>query len=142
MNKQTQLSEAILLAANAHRNQLDKGGNPYILHPLHLMKELIFDLELATIAVLSHAVKKSYCLTIDVLEDYNFSERVITAVDLLTYREDEDYLEEYIKGICFNSDATIVKYKDIYEDDSKRSVKYRKAFAMLGEAKEKFKKGD
>lgn len=153
MNKQTQLSEAILLAATAHRNQLDKGGKPYILHPLHLMKQLIFDLELATIAVLHDAVEDSDCLTIDVLEDYRFSKRIITAVDLLTHREGEDYLEEYIKWICFNYDAIRVKRKDlehnsditrlkrVRDKDLIRLGKYHKAFVMLGKAKEKFNQG-
>lgn len=139
MNEQTQLSEAIILSANAHRGQFDKDGYPYILHPLRLMEKLIFDLELATIAILSSSIK--YSLSIGVLEDYKFSERIITAVDLLTYREDEDYIEEYIKGICFNYDAIRVKFKDIEEDDSKRGEKYHRAFVMLGEAKEKFTRG-
>ena len=56
MDKHKQLSEAIVLATIAHRNQVDKGGNPYILHPLHIMNQLLFDTQLATIAVL-HKVK-------------------------------------------------------------------------------------
>ena len=31
------LHKAIYIAAKAHQGQVDKGGNPYILHPLRLM---------------------------------------------------------------------------------------------------------
>lgn len=33
----TQLGEAIALAADVHRGQVDKAGEPYILHPLEVM---------------------------------------------------------------------------------------------------------
>ncbi len=31
------LEKAIILATKAHTGQLDKGGNPYILHPIRVM---------------------------------------------------------------------------------------------------------
>ncbi len=31
------LNKAIVIAAEAHAGQLDKGGQPYILHPLRVM---------------------------------------------------------------------------------------------------------
>jgi (p)ppGpp synthase/HD superfamily hydrolase len=40
MKKGEMLSKAILLATNAHAGQFDKGGNPYILHPLTVMHKL------------------------------------------------------------------------------------------------------
>jgi len=44
MNKYEQLAEAIKIATNAHAGQFDKGGKPYILHPLHLMNQTLFDI--------------------------------------------------------------------------------------------------
>jgi (p)ppGpp synthase/HD superfamily hydrolase len=35
------LSDAILLATMAHKDQIDKAGLPYILHPLHVMQAVI-----------------------------------------------------------------------------------------------------
>lgn len=37
MKKGELLSKAIHLATNAHHGQFDKGGNPYILHPLTVL---------------------------------------------------------------------------------------------------------
>ena len=34
------LARAIEIAASAHRNQVDKGGSPYILHPIRVMMSL------------------------------------------------------------------------------------------------------
>ena len=34
------LARAIEIAASAHRNQVDKGGKPYILHPIRVMMSL------------------------------------------------------------------------------------------------------
>jgi len=31
------LNKAIAIAAKAHSGQVDKGGNPYLLHPLRVM---------------------------------------------------------------------------------------------------------
>lgn len=34
------LEEAVLIAIKAHRGQRDKGGAPYVLHPLRVMLQL------------------------------------------------------------------------------------------------------
>lgn len=148
MNEQEQLSHAIDIASTAHRDQYDKGGKPYILHPLHLMTQLLFDVQLATIAVL-HDVIEDSDMTIDKLSEIGFSQRVIDALELLTHKKDESY-EQYIEAICTNYDAVRVKRKDlehnsditrlmgIEEKDLKRIEKYHRAFTRLSEAKKEF----
>ena len=143
-----QLSTAIAIAVNAHIGQYDKGGNPYILHPLHLMNQLMFDKELATIAVLQDVVEDTE-VTLNYLCDHRMSRRVIRGVDLLTHKKEESY-EEYIKKICSSYDAIRVKRKDlehnsditrlrgITEKDLKRMQKYHTAFIVLGKAKLNF----
>jgi len=59
MNLSKQLANAISIATNAHHGQYDRGRKPYILHPLYLMSQCLFDLELATIAVLHDVVEDS-----------------------------------------------------------------------------------
>lgn len=39
------LEKAILIATKAHNGQLDKGGQPYILHRLRVMQSCNSDLE-------------------------------------------------------------------------------------------------
>ncbi len=148
MNLDKQLAKAIHIAAGAHFNQFDRGGNPYILHPLHLMNQLMFDKELAIIAVL-HDVVEDSDWDFYSLEKVGFSERVLSAVLILTHQEDWSY-SQYIDLICTNYDAIRVKRKDlehnsditrlkgVTEKDLKRMEKYHKAFIKLGEAKKRF----
>ena len=153
MNKQQQLAEAIEIASKVHLNQFDKGGKPYILHPLHLMTQLLFDTQLATIAVLHDVVEDSDGLvTLQDLRDYGFSERVLSALYLLTHEKGDAYLEVYIEGIAGNYDAIRVKRKDLEHNsditrlkgikpkDLVRMEKYHTAFLMLGEAKKNFER--
>ena len=155
MKLQNQLGLAIKLATDTHHGQTDKQGMPYILHPLHLMHQLMFDTELATIAVLHDAVEDSE-LTFEDLDDMGFSKRVISALKLLTHDMSDSY-EEYIAKMCaidlgiddskikydvirvkrkdleHNSDIT--RLKGITERDINRIEKYHKAFVLLGKAK-------
>ena len=139
------LSLAISIAVTAHREQFDMSGKPYILHPLHLMNQLMFDIELAIIAVL-HDVIEDSSYTIEHLIDMGFSKRVTDALTLLTHNDDTPY-EEYIERMCHNYDCIRVKRKDlehnsditrlkgITKKDLARIEKYHRAFTRLGEAK-------
>jgi (p)ppGpp synthase/HD superfamily hydrolase len=145
MDKWKQLDKAIRIATIAHSNQFDKGGKPYILHPLHLMNQLMFDPELATIAVL-HDVIEDSGYTIEFFIEEGYSRRVTDALQLLTHDPKEPY-EDYISKIAINYDTVRVKRKDLHhnsditrlkgvtEKDLKRMEKYHKAFLFLGEAK-------
>lgn len=151
MNEQEQLAKAIQLASNIHLGQYDKSGKPYILHPLRLMFQLLFDVQLATIAVLHDVIEDSNgAVTLEYLKGLGFSSRVIDALELLTHNPEDDYLEVYIPAICSNYDAIRVKRKDLEHNsditrlkgirpkDLARTEKYHKAFIILGEAKKEF----
>ena len=81
MNQYELLGKAIEIAVDAHAGQFDKGGKPYILHPLHLMNQLMFDLELAQAAVMHDVVEDSDYYTLETLRAYGFSERVLDMLD-------------------------------------------------------------
>lgn len=151
-NLSEQLSVAINIATKVHVNQFDKGGKPYILHPLYLMTQLLYDYELATIGVLHDTIEDSDgVITLELLKESGFSNRVILALDLLTHKDGADYLDDYIYCICENYDAIRVKRKDLEhnsmmtrlkgmrEKDVQRMIKYQIAFTRLGEARAKFK---
>jgi len=152
MKDTKQLAKAIQIASTVHLKQFDRGGNPYILHPLHLMTQLLYDKQLATIAVLHDTIEDSDGqVTLLTLKADGFSDRVLTALDLLTHKANQDYLSDYIAGIATNFDAIRVKRKDIdhnsrttrlkgiSDKDIRRIEKYHKAFIQLGEARENFK---
>lgn len=100
---------ALQIATNAHVRQLDKGGLPYILHPLHVAS--FFEDELKIIAILHDVVEDSDVTMAD-LEGYGFSDRVLRGVYCLTKRHGEGY-EEYINRVAKNPDAISVKLRDL-----------------------------
>lgn len=143
-----QLHDALTIAVLGHQDQYDKRGVPYIFHPLHLALQLMYDIELAIIAIL-HDVVEDTDWTIEKLREHGFSERVLVALELLTHKEEDSY-EMYIARMCDNYDCIRVKRKDLSHNsditrlkgvgpkDLARIEKYHRAFLTLGEAKHKF----
>ena len=149
MNLQEQLALGIAIAVKAHKDQFDKGGKPYILHPLHLMNQCLFNTQLATIAVM-HDVIEDSIYTMEDLVITGFNERVCNALELLTHKPNQDYLDSYIPSMKSNFDAIRVKLKDLEHNsditrlkgikngDTERMIKYHKAFVMLTKYKQHF----
>ena len=117
------LEKAIRIAATAHAGQFDKGGMPYILHPLKVMHYLKSkDLELMAIAVL-HDVVEDTDITLDFLvNDAKLSYRIIKGVDALTKLKGEDY-NAYKERIKSNPDAVKVKMADLRHNTDIRRLK-------------------
>ena len=130
------IEKAILIAVNAHKGQVDKGGNPYILHPLRLMFSRKDETE--KICAVLHDVIEDTDVTLDYLREQGFSKEVLSALDALTRRNDENY-EQFIDRIIENKIACNVKLadlndnmdisriKNLTEKDYERLEKYKKA---------------
>ena len=101
--------KAICIAFNAHKEQTDKDGLPYIHHPLHLAEQM--DTEDEVIIALLHDVVEDTDRTFDDLEREGFSKSVISALKLLTH-DDSEYTE-YIFRIKSNPIAIKVKLADL-----------------------------
>ncbi|MBR3310536.1 MAG: GTP pyrophosphokinase [Solobacterium sp.] len=102
--------EALQIAYNAHHDQLDKGGNAYFLHPVFVALQM--DTEEEKITGILHDVIEDTDVTLEDLKRQGFSENVIAAVDAMTRREDETYME-FIKRLSVNEIARHVKIQDI-----------------------------
>ena len=84
------IGDAIKLAVDAHERQMDKGGQPYILHPLRLM--LAVNSEPARIVALLHdVVEDNPTFTLEKLRLAGYPQDVLDALDCLTKRPDEHY---------------------------------------------------
>jgi len=117
-----QLALAIKIAAEGHLHQVDKGGKPYILHPIKVMHYLkTDDMELMAIGVL-HDVVDDCDVTLQDLRDQGFSERVVTGVWLLSNIENIPY-EEYIERMLDNEDAMRIKLADLRHNTDVRRLK-------------------
>lgn len=112
------LEQAIAIAVNAHKGQLDKADKPYILHPLRLMMKMNTENEM--IAAVLHDVVEDTDWTIEKLAAEGFDEDVLGAVSLLTHDKKEPY-NKYINKIKQNPIAVKVKIADLEDNlDIKR----------------------
>lgn len=105
------LSKMLLLATNSHANQFDKGGNPYILHPLAVMYGLRTDDEELQCIALGHDIVEDCGVTYASLREL-FSERIVNGIRDLTKVPGETY-EEYKNKVKSNPDAVAVKKSDL-----------------------------
>ena len=87
------LERAIAIAAEAHAGQVDKAGEPYILHPLRVMMRLeMRSNEARIVAVLHDVVEDCPGWSFSRLQDdEGFNSAIVAAIDSVTKREGEDY---------------------------------------------------
>ena len=131
---------AMNLAYDAHHGQFDKGGVPYIFHPIHLAEEM--DDEISTCVALLHDTVEDTAVTLEELAEI-FPREIVEAVDLLTHRDGVEYFD-YIRAIKANPVAVKVKLADLRHNGDpkrfcnqgnaeKRREKYAKAWKILTE---------
>lgn len=113
------LEKAIEIAARAHAGQMDKGGNPYILHPLRLM--LSQSDPAVRIAAVLHDVVEDTPVTLDDLRQAGFAADVLTAVDALTKRAGEDRLSAARRAAA-HPIARLVKLADVADNMDLRRI--------------------
>ena len=122
MKKGELLGKVLVLATNAHAGQFDKGGNPYILHPLKVMHYLKSnDEELQCMALLHDVVEDTNTIWKD-LEDIGCTPRVLAAVKALTKMPGQSY-DEYKEAVFANEDAMKVKMADLRHNTDIRRLK-------------------
>lgn len=122
MRKGEMLDRMLVIATNAHAGQFDRGGAPYILHPLRVMSFLkVNDEELQCIA-LGHDVIEDTNVTYKDLRDSGISERVIDGIRALTKVPGET-LDEYKARVFSSPDAMQVKLCDLRHNTDIRRLK-------------------
>jgi len=132
--------KAMEICYRAHEGQLDKGGMPYVFHPLHVAEQM--EDEYSTCVALLHDTVEDGGIELSELSEADFPEEIVKTVDALTRREDEPYME-YIERLKGNSLAVKVKLADLSHNsdmsrlniitrwDMERKEKYEKAIAIL-----------
>ena len=105
--------KALKICFNAHKEQVDKTGIPYVFHPFHLAEQM--ENEDAVCVALLHDTVEDTDITFDDLIKEGFNENVINALKLLTHNDDTPYLE-YVLKIKENPLARIVKLADLYHN--------------------------
>lgn len=108
------LSLAIKIATEAHDGQHDRGGAPYILHPLRVMLAVQGDRERIA-AVLHDVVEDCPEWPLERLREIPFSGAVCDALDALTRRAGEDY-RTFIDRCAADPIARVVKLADLKDN--------------------------
>lgn len=135
------LKRAIEIAFEAHKDQKDKNGEPYIGHVLRVMN--MGKTQNEKICGALHDLVEDTEWTFEDLRSEGFSETIVDALACVTKTsEDEDY-EEFTDRIAKNRLAVIVKINDlsdnmdvrrfdvIREKDVQRLNKYLRAYRKL-----------
>ena len=131
---------ALKLCFEAHKDQIDKSGMPYVFHPCHLAEQMAD--ENTTIVALLHDVIEDTEYTLDDLRKFGFAEDVLSAISLMTHADDVPYME-YVMKIKTNPIAKAVKLADVKHNsdmsrldqitqiDEERAKKYKQAIELL-----------
>ena len=132
--------KAMKLCFEAHKDQKDKSGMPYVFHPYHLAEQM--EDEDTTVTALLHDVLEDTPLTLEDLRAMGFNERVLEALALMTHDESIPYMD-YVAKLRTNEIARAVKLADLRHNSDltrldtvddralRRAGKYRQAIALL-----------
>ena len=156
------LAAAIAIAADAHKYQFQRNGMPYILHPLHVMRQVQkhpadwmseLDIEVTMcVAVLHDVIEDSDWTAQDIYNNlYKVDpsenliiEYIVEAVEAITKVDGEEY-SNYLKRVKTNCFARQVKLADLRHNsdlrrlpggnqkDIERLKKYSEAYIYLME---------
>ncbi len=132
--------KALKLCFEAHKNQVDKSGMPYVFHPFHLAEQMTD--ERTTIVALLHDIVEDTDYTFDDLRNMGFESDIIDALMLMTHDKAVPYME-YVAKIKNNPIARTVKLADLRHNSDlsrldtvdekalKRKDKYSEAIRLL-----------
>lgn len=137
---QNPIEAAVRIAIKAHSGQVDKAGQPYILHPLRLMLKMENETEM--IAAALHDVLEDSDYTPEELLNEGIPYEAVECIRHLTRNTNETY-ENFIHRVTGNTHAVKVKIADLEDNmtisrlnrltqkDLDRLMKYHKALTFL-----------
>ena len=132
--------KALKFCFEAHKDQQDKSGLPYVFHPFHLAEQM--DTEETVCVALLHDVVEDTDYTLEDLIAMGFPKPVTEALALMTHDENVPYLD-YVAKLKDNPIARQVKLADLKHNSDltrldsvdekalERVEKYRKAMELL-----------
>lgn len=112
------VDRALRMATKLHQGQIDKGGYPYVLHPIRVMTQVTawgFDADAVVSAVLHDSVEDtSYSL---IQAEADWGPVVVDMLDHVTHIKGQPY-EEFIYRIIASGDPGImaIKLADIQDN--------------------------
>lgn len=134
--------KALRISFDAHKNQIDKSGMPYVYHPFHLAEQM--EDEYSVCVALLHDVVEDTDYTLTDLIEAGFPAPVTDAIALMTHDDAVPYMD-YVKKLRNDPIARAVKLADLRHNSDlsrldviddralERAEKYKKAIRLLEE---------
>lgn len=130
-----QIKVACNILFDAHKDDKDKGGYPYVFHPFYLATQM--DDEDSVCVALLHDVIEDHGdkYSFESLKNSGFNDKVIAALRLLTHDKSVPYME-YVGKIKANPIARKVKIADLKHNldetrTGEKPLKYQTYLAAL-----------
>ena len=137
------VKKAVNIMFEAHKEDFDKGGYPYVFHPFYLATKVEGENEVCTAllhdVIEDHGDKYSF----EYLENEGFNKEIIDALKLLTHNKEIPYMD-YIANIAKNNVAKVVKIEDLKHnlDIRRTSGEKAKKYDIYVKALEFLEKGE
>ena len=136
-----QLRKALELSYEKHKNQVDKAGKPYFLHPVMLALRL--EGKKKIVAILHDIIEDTDITEKDLL-DIGFDDDIVEAVVLLTRDKNMTYYD-YIRKIKYSNNTLaywakmadlednmdLSRLENVTDKDKERVKRYKKAVDIL-----------
>lgn len=132
--------KALRICFEAHKNQVDKSGMPYVYHPFHLAEQM--EDEYSVCVALLHDVVEDTDYTLTDLIEAGFPTPVTDAIALMTHDDAVPYID-YVKKLRDDPIARAVKLADLRHNSDlsrldviddralERAEKYKEAIMLL-----------
>ena len=132
--------KALRISFEAHKNQIDKSGMPYVYHPFHLAEQM--EDEYTVCVALLHDVVEDTDYTLTDLIVAGFPAPVTDAIALMTHDDAVPYMD-YVKKLRNDPIARAVKLADLRHNSDlsrldviddralERAEKYKEAIMLL-----------
>jgi (p)ppGpp synthase/HD superfamily hydrolase len=105
--------KALARACSVHQGQTDRFGMPVVAHLIHLAERMT-DEDTVVVALLHETLERGV-LTLSDLRREGFSEKIVDAVNVITYRGERQYVR-FIRRLKENRIAAVVKAADLRHD--------------------------
>lgn len=132
--------KALRISFDAHKDQVDKSGMPYVYHPFHLAEQM--QDEYTVCVALLHDVVEDTDYTLTDLIEAGFPAPVTDAIALMTHDDAVPYMD-YVKKLRNDPIARAVKLADLRHNSDlsrldviddralERAEKYKEAIMLL-----------
>ena len=106
------IKKACSIAYDAHKEDVDKGGYPYVFHPFFLATQM--GGEYSTCTALLHDVVEDHgdTYSLDYLKEQGFPDEILHSLQLLTHEKGVPYMD-YICALSSDYIARKVKIADL-----------------------------